>query len=74
VCAAARAALDGGRLQIFDIDGTLVSSAGWRDLNPETWAFSVFLDPAAKPLPKQPRPRTRADAERAKIVNLEPLP
>jgi len=74
VCAAARAALDSGRLQIFDIEGTLISSAGWRDLNADTWAPNVFLDPAAKPLPKQPRPRTRADAERAKIVNLEPLP
>jgi hypothetical protein len=62
VCKAARVALEFGRLQMFDIDGKLIPTAGWRDLNPNTWAWGEYVDTTANPTPKQPRPRTRAEA------------
>jgi hypothetical protein len=65
VCAAARAAFDEGRLVMFDIEGGLVSTAGWRELNPDTWLWGEYLDVTANPTAKQPRPRTRAERDKA---------
>ena len=61
ICQAAIGALESGALKMFDIDGNLISTAGWRELSTDTWINNLFLDVVANPIPRKPRPRTRAE-------------